>query len=148
MRVRELLRERRRVVTVRTGTPVHEAARILMEHRIGGVPVLDDKGLLSGFVAERDIVRAMHTGGQQAPGLPVERVMQRPPPVCNADDTLQELMGSMTEERNRHVVVMSDGNIDGIVSVGDLVKHRLEQLETETGVLRDYVAAQRAHSAG
>lgn len=147
MRVRELLRDRRRVVTVRTGTPVHEAARILMEHRIGGVPVLDGSGSLRGFISERDIVRALHTGGERAPGLPVERVMQRPAPVCDADDRLQDLMGSMTEERHRHVVVMSGSDIDGIVSVGDLVKHRLEQLETEAGVLRDYVAAQRASSA-
>jgi CBS domain-containing protein len=146
MQVRELLRNKTGAVTARTGTPVHEAARLLMRHGIGGVPVLDGNGTLKGFLAERDIVKALDAGGEGATQLPVERVMQRPAPVCEASATLQELMGSMTAKRTRHVVIMDGGSIIGVISVGDLVKHRLEQLEMETGVLRDYVAAQRASS--
>jgi CBS domain-containing protein len=70
--------------------------------------------------------------------------MRRPAPTCRADDPLPGVMARMTRNRLRHLVVVGDDGIVGVVSVGDLVKHRLEQLETETGVLRDYVAAQRA----
>jgi CBS domain-containing protein len=146
MRVRELLRDKAAAVTIRTGTPLHVAARLLMERRIGGVPVLDDRESLVGFLSERDIVRALDRGGDNATQLPVDRFMQRPAPVCGMDDEVRQLMGSMTAERHRHVVVMDAGRIAGVISVGDLVKHRVQQLELEAGVLRDYVAAQRASS--
>jgi CBS domain-containing protein len=143
MRIQELLRDKAAPVTVRIGTPVAEVARLLLKHGIGGVPVLDDRNSLVGFVSERDIVRALHSGGAEVTRLPAERVMQRPAPVCGPDATVQQLMGSMTVERHRHVVVVEGDRILGVISVGDLVKHRLQQLEVETGVLRDYVAARR-----
>ncbi|HSJ24941.1 MAG TPA: CBS domain-containing protein [Longimicrobiales bacterium] len=146
MSVRELLRTKEPAVTVRTGTTVHHAARMLMRHGIGGLPVLDDAGDLVGFLSERDIVRALDESGTSATSVAVERVMQRPAPTCPADTTLRDLMGQMTGRRTRHVVITDGRRIAGVVSVGDLVKHRLSQLETEAEVLRDYVAAQRAMS--
>jgi predicted transcriptional regulator len=70
--------------------------------------------------------------------------MRRPVPVCSADDSLRDVMARMTRDRLRHLVVLDGDSVTSVISVGDLVKHRLEQLETETGVLRDYVAAYRA----
>jgi CBS domain-containing protein len=145
MSVRELLhRKRADVITVPSGTGVPTAARLLIEHGIGGLPVVSATGSVLGFVSERDIVRAVTASGDGIRDLPVERIMRRPPPLCAADDTLLDVMSRMTRERMRHLVVLDAETIAGVISVGDLVKHRLEQLDTETGVLRDYLAAQRA----
>jgi len=76
-------------------------------------------------------------------GLPVEEVMLRPAPTCSPEDDLRGIMERMTRQRLRHLVVVDGDAIVGVLSVGDRVKHRLEELETEAGVLRDYVAAQR-----
>jgi CBS domain-containing protein len=144
MKVRELLeRKGGAVISVGRRDPVNEAARLLLKYGIGGLPVLDADGSVCGFLAERDIVRAAHEGSDAFRREPVERIM-RPPPVCPSGDTLQNVMTRMTRERLRHLIVMDGNRITGVISVGDLVKHRLQQLETETGVLRDYVFAQRA----
>jgi CBS domain-containing protein len=145
MRVRDLLQRKGvNVVTVRQGTALEDATRLMMRHGIGGLPVVDDRGGVVGLLSERDIVRAVDKGNGSVASLAVDRVMQRPAPVCDADAPLHELMSNMTVERHRHIVITEDGRLAGVLSVGDVVKHRLEQLEMETGVLRDYVAAQRA----
>lgn len=145
MHVRELLKKKGSgVIAVQAGTDVGTAARLLMQHTIGGLPVVASSGSVVGFVAERDVVRAVDQSGEGIRHLPVEQVMRRPAPTCSGDDSLQEVMARMTRERLRHLVVVDGDRSVGVISVGDLVKHRLEQLETETGVLRDYVAAQRA----
>jgi CBS domain-containing protein len=147
MRVRELLRDKRgNVVTTSPASSVASAARLLMQHGIGGLPVVADDGRVVGILSERDIVKALDERVASFADTPVERVMHRPAPVCDADTPLQDIMSSMTRQHERHIVVMEGGAIVGVVSVGDLVKHRLGQLETETGVLRDYVAARRASS--
>lgn len=146
MRVRDLLRNKHDVVTVSPDTDVAAATRLLMQHGIGGLPVVTDSGRVVGLVSERDIVKAVDASANAVGHLPVERVMRKPAPVCDVDASLHEIMNSMTRERQRHYVVIENDRIAGVVSVGDLVKHRLEQLELETGVLRDYVAAQRARS--
>jgi CBS domain-containing protein len=144
MRVRDLLRHKdSRVVTVTPGADVAAAVRLMMEHGVGGLPVVAENGTASGFLAERDIVRALREHGHGAAGITVEQIMQKPA-TCSKDDPLQDVMARMTRHRLRHLVVTEGGRPTAVVSVGDLVKHRLEQLETETGVLRDYVAAQRA----
>ncbi len=133
-----------RVITVSDSEPVADAARRLMEHGIGGLPVVDARGVAVGFLAERDVVAAVTLKPEGLAGIPVREVMRSPAPVCHPADRLPEVMSRMTRERLRHLVVMGDDGILGVISVGDLVKHRLMQLETEAGVLRDYVAAQRA----
>lgn len=145
MAVRDLLRKKPpQVITIGSNATVGSAARLLLEHRIGGLPVLTDHGRLLGFISERDVVRAV----DQSPGgvhpLPVHAIMRNPPPICAAGDSLQQAMTRMTRDRLRHLVVLEGEELLGVISVGDLVKDRLEQLETEAAVLRDYVAAQRA----
>jgi CBS domain-containing protein len=115
----------------------------LIEHQIGGLPVVTPLGAVVGFVAERDVVRAVHEHQTAVHQLPIDQVM-RPTPACEADESLEDAMRRMTIQRQRHLVVQDDGRLIGVISVGDVVKYRLEQLETETAVLRDHVAAQRA----
>lgn len=144
MRVRELLSSKpSKVITVEPGTHLGTAIGLLMDHGIGGLPVVADDKTAVGFLSERDIVAVVHESPGSVHDMRVKEVM-RPIPACTADDSLEEVMARMTRQRLRHLVVQDGGRIVGVISVGDLVKHRLEQLETETGVLRDYVAAQRA----
>jgi CBS domain-containing protein len=146
MSVRELLKGRSAaMITVSRDADVASAARLMIDHGVGGLPVVGTKGEIVGMLAERDLVRAVREHAPQVNEVPVERIM-RPPPTCAPGDSLQEVMSRMTRERLRHLVVVHDGEPVGLISVGDLVKFRLEQLETETGVLRDYVAAQRART--
>jgi CBS domain-containing protein len=145
MQVRQLIdRKHDELITVNRRERVTRAARLLMKHRIGGLAVIEDDGRLVGFVAERELVRAFDHDPDTLSHITVEEIMQRPAPVCPGDASLYDVMARMTRERLRHMVVTEDGRPVGVVSVGDLVKHRLEELETETGVLRDYLAARRA----
>jgi len=145
MKVSELLRARpAAMVTVEPKASLATAASLIMERGIGGLPVVQDGGPVTGFVSERDLVNALHRNPQGVGALLVKDIMRHPPPVCSGSDAVQAVMARMTRERLRHLVVIDAGRAVGVLSVGDILKHRLEQLETETGVLRDYVAGQRA----
>jgi len=144
VRVRDLLeRKPAKVYTVAPSAHVDAAISQMMAHDVGGLPVVSPDDKLVGFVSERDIVRAVRLHAGTFYELRVHDVM-RPAATCEASDRVMEVMRRMTAERLRHLVVRDDDEIVGVISVGDIVKDRLEQLETETGVLRDYVAAQRA----
>jgi CBS domain-containing protein len=132
------------VVTVSPDSDIAHAVELLLEHNIGGLPVLDDGGRLVGFAAERDLLRALHLDPDTDEGLPIRRVMRSPAPTCAPSDDVLDAMGRMTRNRLRHLVVVDGHAIVGVLSVGDIVKHRLEQLETETAVLRDVIAGNRA----
>jgi len=145
MRVRDLLKGKpSSLIAVEPKTDLVTAVGLLTEHNIGGLPVVVPGGRTVGFVAEREIVLALGHHGDAVRHLKVDEVM-RPASICTIDDTVEAVMSRMTRQRLRHLVVEEDDLTVGVISVGDLVKHRLDQLETETGVLRDYVAAQRAH---
>ncbi len=145
MAVRSLLQNKTpKAVTIEAGASLSSAVRLLMKHNIGGLPVVADDNSPVGFLAERDVVRVVDEHPDGIGNLRVKDVARRPAPTCQADDPLHEVMARMTRDRLRHLVVVDGKGIEGVISVGDLVKHRLRQLETETGVLRDYVAAQRA----
>jgi CBS domain-containing protein len=146
MRVRQLLERKgsAEVVTIPASADLMVAARLLIQRGIGGLPVVREDGALAGFLSERDVVRAVHEGKAGTPALPVEQIMRRPPPTCLLTDGLRETMSRMSRDRLRHLVVVDGGRAVGVLSVGDLVKHRIEELETETGVLRDVVVGQRA----
>lgn len=146
MSVRQLLKKKPTTVfTVESTADVARATQLLMEHRIGGLPVIElPAGSLVGFVSEREIVEAVDRHPEEAAGISVASIMRRPAPVCRGDDGIRDVMRRMTRERLRHLVVQDGDRIVGVISVGDLVKDLLEQLEVEAGVLRDYVAAQRA----
>jgi CBS domain-containing protein len=142
--VRELMRGKNAtLVTVEPGTDIGDAVRLLQRHEIGGLAVVDADGQLVGFLGERDVIRTLDRNNGKVRDIPVSRVMQTPP-TCSVDDSLHDVMSKMTRQRFRHLLVLENGRLAGIISIGDLVKHRLDQLEVETGVLRDYVAAQRA----
>ena len=146
MRVRDVIAKKGRgeVIQVDPATEVAVAAKLLIDRTIGGLAVMRPDGQLVGFLSERDIVRALHHGFESVRRLPVEALMTRPAPTCQADDDLGVVMRRMNRDRLRHVVVCEGDRVIGILSVGDLVKQRLEELELETGVLRDYVLAHRA----
>jgi CBS domain-containing protein len=145
-RVGELLRGKSAsLVTVESNADISTVVRLLQKHEIGGLPVIGAEGQLIGFVGERDVIRAADRNAGTLRDLPVSRFMQDPP-TCSIDDPLHDVMAKMTRKRFRHLVVLDGGRLAGIISVGDIVKHRLDQLEMETGVLRDYVVAQRAAS--
>jgi len=144
MRVRDLISDKAEtVITVQAKDELSTAIRLLMRHNIGGLPVLATDGHVVGILAERDVVRAAYDKPAALASLRVHDVM-RPAPTCDADDTIEDAMHRMTAQRQRHFLVLDGGKLVGVLSLGDLVKHRLGQLETEAGVLRDYLAAQRA----
>ena len=141
MHVRDLVGGQR-VVTVGPREEVAQAVRLLFVHNIGGMPVVGADGAVVGFLGERDIVKTMNGLGPVRHML-VQDVM-RPAAFCDPDDTVETVMRRITSERVRHLVVRDNGQLLGVVSVGDMVKLSLSQLEMEAAVLRDYVAAQRA----
>jgi CBS domain-containing protein len=144
MRVRDILqRKSGTVITIREGETIGTAARLLMRHGIGGLAVVDAVGVLAGFIGERDIVDVLNRHEGEVRHMQVARVMRRAP-ACSLDDDVIDVMARMTGERLRHLVAVDQDRPVGVISVGDIVKQRLGELEMETGVLRDYVAAQRA----
>lgn len=143
MSVRDLLKHKARsIITVGPKAELAAAIRILIANDIGGLPVVGHDGA-AGFLAEKDVVRAVHENEGTIHHLRVADVM-RPAPTCEIDDTQEHAMRRMTSHHLRHLLVRENGQFVGVISVGDMVKHRLHQLETEAGVLRDYVAAHRA----
>ena len=138
MRVEDLLRAKDRdVETIRPEAKVLIAVHRMRMQNVGAL-VVSRGGKVEGVLSERDIVRGLTRHGPDMLEMSVVAVMSRPVPVCSPDDTLSTVMAQMTRTRNRHVpVVDADGLLCGILSVGDVVKHRLEQMELETNVLRD-----------
>lgn len=144
MKIRELLQKKpQEVLQLRMTESVGRAVRMLMGHGIGALPIVDGERLV-GLVSERDVVQALDTRrGEDVRTLPVRQIM-RSAAVCSPEDDVRLVMARMTGERARHLVVLEGERIVGIVSVGDIVKHRQEELETEASVLRDVIAGQRA----
>src|SRR5919198_1573722 len=124
-----------RVVTTPPTTTVATAARVLRDEHIGALVVSDDGATVLGIVTERDIVHGLADRGSSLLDLPVSLLMTRAPVTCAPDDDIQTVMSRMTRLRVRHLPVVVAGKLDGIVSIGDVVKHRLDELELEAGVL-------------
>ena len=141
MHVRDLV-DQQRVITISSKAEVAEAIRLLFSHHIGGLPVVGPDGAVVGFIGERDIVKTINSHLGPIRHMLVQDAM-RPADFCDADDPVETVMRRMTSDRVRHLVVRDDGRVLGVVSVGDMVKYRLSQLEVETAVLRDYLAGQR-----
>ena len=141
MQVRGLLDTKgERVVTVRPDTTVAAVATRLAEHGIGAVVVSADESSIDGVVSERDIVRALATRGAAALDETVAVIMTKQVFTCEPSTTVEEVMSLMTQRRIRHVPVVVDGRLSGIISIGDVVKDRMRDLETETQVLHEYIA--------
>ena len=127
------------VITVRTDASVTELLSLLEEHRIGAVVVSDDGESVHGIVSERDIVRHLHTDGAALLEAPVGQIMTSEVHTCAPEDSLDDLEAAMTDKRFRHVPVVVDGKLVAIVSIGDVVKNRIDSLQAERDQLRTYI---------
>jgi CBS domain-containing protein len=127
------------VVTVPSGTLVTDVVAVLNDRRIGAAVVSDDGTHIAGIVSERDIVRALAMTGPDALAQPVAAIMTTDVVTAAPDTTIEQLMSTMTDRRVRHVPVTVGGELAGIVSIGDVVKDRIQALELESKALQDYI---------
>lgn len=140
MRISDVLRSKGdQVVTVAPDITVRELVTVLAEHNIGAALVATDPAHLQGIVSERDIVRGL-AGGADVLEQSVESIMTTDVHSCDPHDTVDSLMHLMTERRVRHVPVVVEGRVTGIISIGDVVKSRIGELEFERDQLTSYVS--------
>src|SRR6266446_854202 len=129
------------VFTVTPGTTVAQIAQQLSTRRIGSVLVMGAHDDVTGIVSERDLVRAMSLHGAAALELEARHVMTREVVTCDPDDSIDHIMETMTRGRFRHLPVVRHGALLGVVSIGDVVKARLEEARHETEALKAYIVA-------
>ena len=130
----------RDVVTTRPDATVTEVAKLLKARHIGAVVVTDDDGELCGIISERDLARGLADHGADLLQMRVRDLMTAEVSTCSPDDGIDKLMQQMTEGRFRHLPVVQEGRMIGIISIGDVVKHRLQELENEAHLLHDYIS--------
>ncbi len=128
-----------KVVTARPDATVATIIRMLKLEGIGALVVSEDGEKILGIISERDVVRALVDHGGEVLKLRVAELMTHSVKTCTPDANIKDVMAEMTRSRVRHLPVVRDGKLSGIISIGDVVKNRLEELETETSVLRDYI---------
>jgi len=129
------------VITVQPDETVSGLLGLLDEHRIGAVVVSSDGTTVEGIVSERDVVRYLHSTGAGILDAPVSQIMTSEVSTGTAADDIADLAATMTEERVRHVPILDgEGRLVAIVSIGDIVKHRLSELQSERDQLRDYIS--------
>jgi CBS domain-containing protein len=142
MKVEDIVRVKGAAVfTLAADESIAVAAKRMMEQRIGAVVVCDGDGRPRGVLSERDIVHGLASHGREVLGMPIQALMRAEIIACNPLDSLLKLMALMTDRRMRHLPVTDgDGRLCGIVSIGDAVKARMEEIEAETSALRDYIS--------
>jgi CBS domain-containing protein len=136
-----LARKGAEVYAVPPEMSIYDAARTLRQHRVGAVLVLAPDGHVLGVLSERDIVRALVESGQQVLEQPLQTIMTSTVHTCAPKDTVGQAMAQMTTRRIRHLPVLHDGKLVGMVSIGDLVKARIEESEQEAAALKEYISA-------
>lgn len=127
------------IVTIGPQATLGDAVARLAQHHIGAIVVVDDHMAVEGIISERDVVRLLGERGTQALTEPLDKVMTRAVVTCTADETIPMIMERMTRGRFRHVPVVEKDRLIGIVSIGDVVKFRVEEMEREHAALRDYI---------
>lgn len=130
----------RSVVTIPPNKTLMEAAQLLAERRIGAVVVVDEGGKVLGILSERDIVREIAKAGLDALKEGVSRHMTEKVVTCTSASAITDIMGIMTEGKFRHLPVVEDGKLAGLVSIGDVVKYRVAEIEAEHKAMREYIA--------
>ena len=125
------------VATIRTADTVMKAVQQLHENRIGALVVVDRRGRLAGMFSERDVIRGLAEAGTEALDYEVHELMTPEVTTCSPSDRIDTVMAIMTAHRIRHLPVLDGGRLVGLVSIGDLVKHRLDEKEIEASVLLD-----------
>ena len=144
MRISDVLRGKgSQVVTVTPDTKVRQLLAVLAEHRIGAVVVSRDGTTIDGIASERDIVRALARRGAAVMSEPVTAIYTAEVHTVTPQTPIEEVMRLMTERRVRHAPVVADGGLRGIVSIGDVVKTRMDELESERSALTDYITGSR-----
>ena len=140
MTVNDILRHKgNQVITIEPTATLAAAVRMLVQHRIGALLVTGAEHRIVGIISERDVVRVLDEKGPAVLGAPVAEVMTRRVVTCDRNETIAEIMERMTSGRFRHVPVIEHGRLIGIVSIGDVVKARLGELELEQNALREYI---------
>ena len=127
------------VVTIEPTGDLASAIKIMAERRIGALVVIGADRRVVGIISERDVVRTLGQRGTEAFGVPVSDVMTRRVVTCSSRDTVSDIMEHMTAGKFRHVPVLEQDRLTGIISIGDVVKYRLEEMEHESEVLHDYI---------
>jgi CBS domain-containing protein len=141
MNVAAILKQKgRAVATIPPTLTLIEAAGRLAQRRIGALVVVDGQGEIAGIISERDVVRALAEVGAACLARPVTEAMTHQVVTCQECDTLDELMAMMTARRFRHIPVVAEGDLVGIVSIGDVVKHHVAEIEMEATAMRAYIA--------
>lgn len=144
VRVKSILSAKGDAVVKITSTDTIQATlESLKSHNFGALVVSDDGETVSGIISERDLVRAMVDHGARLLEMTVGELMTRKVRTCSPEDDIEDVMDTMTHGRFRHVPVVEDGKLVGVVSIGDLVKHRMGELVDETKALREYVTDYR-----
>jgi CBS domain-containing protein len=141
MSVASILKEKgTEVATAPAEMTIAEVASLLSERRIGAVVITGPDGAIDGIVSERDIVSGVARYGPEVLSGPASTVMTRDVHTCKPSDSIYELMNVMTEQRIRHLPVVVDGKLQGIVSIGDVVKQRIAEIEFEASEMKRYIA--------
>ena len=140
MSVRAILKVKgQRVVTVKSSDTARIAVAAMAKERIGAVVVTDDDRTVAGILSERDIINALNKHGERLLDMTVRELMTQSVTVAKIDMPILQVLDVMTKGRFRHMPVIDDGQLSGLVSIGDAVKARLDILESETTQLRDYI---------
>ena len=141
MNISIILKEKgRNVVTASPDDTLLEIAKTLAKHKIGCIVITDDDDQISGIVSERDIVRTLAEMGPAALEKPVSSCMTKKVITCGENDTIDRLMADMTANRFRHIPVVENEVLIGLISIGDVVKVRIAEAEMEAAAMRDYIA--------
>ena len=127
------------IVTIEPTADLATAAKLLSKHRIGSVVIRGAGERVVGILSERDIVRAVSEQGAGALALPVGQVMTRDVATCGEDDTVASIMERMTAGKFRHMPVVANGRLVGLISIGDVVKQRVDEFVGESEAMRDYI---------
>lgn len=127
------------IITAREDALVSEVAETLAKNKIGAVVVCDGEKHIRGIVSERDVVRVVGTQGVAALDLPVSNIMTKEVMTCTEANSVNEVMARMTQGRFRHMPVVTDGKLAGVISIGDVVKHKIAQVEQEAEQMRSYI---------
>ena len=130
----------REVLTAVPDMKMAEAVDLLATHKVGAIVVAGDDGKVQGIVSERDIVRELAGTGPSILDMPLSKCMTRKVISCGESDTIEQVMGVMTANRFRHMPVVTNGRLAGIISIGDVVKRKIEQAERDAQDLRNYIA--------
>lgn len=144
MRVAAVLQNKgRHVHTIHPAATVADAANSLADAEIGALVVTIASGVVVGILSERDLVRGLRSHGSAVLTMTVADLMTRRVNTCTSQDSVTQLMRRMTTGRHRHMPVVDDGHLTGLISIGDVVKNRIQEVELEQGVLRDCYIASR-----